>query len=122
MKHIKIYEKFEKTLVIDILSLCNITHNMYDAVELLKHLAEKSSNVSIKRNNQDFGNYFDHYIIPKDNSITNKDEDGLDLKGEAFSYQYIINHPDKNVIFTFYNIEIDEDYLSIISSQNKYNL
>jgi hypothetical protein len=122
MKHLKIYEKFEKTLVIDVLSICKITGNMYDAVELLKYLAEKSSDVSIKRDNRDFGNYFDHYIIPKTSSITNNDEDGLDLKGEAFSYQYLLNRPDKNVIFTFYNIEIDEDYLSIISSQNKYNL
>ena len=122
MKYIKKYESFENVLIIDLLSLCDYLGDMHSAIEKLKEFAKQSSNYNIKRDNKDFGKYFDHYQIHKSDSISGKQEDGIDLTGEAFSYQYILRNPNKNITFTFYDVNVDDERLITLSTQNKYNL
>ena len=122
MKHIKTYESFEKTLVLDLLSVCEYTGNMYDAIEKLKEIAASSKSYNIKRDDKNFKTYFDHYKISSTDSFTGKSEDAIDLNGEAFSYPFLLKYPEKNIYFTFYNVNVKDEKLLVLSSINKYNL
>lgn len=122
MKHIKTYESFETTVVLDLLSVCEYTGGLYDAIEKLKELASNSKSYNIKRDDKDFKTYFDHYTISGRDSITGNPEDAIDLNGETFSYAYLLKNPNKNIYFTFYNVNVKDEILLTLSSINKFNL
>ena len=100
MKFLKIYEKFEKKIEINLLDLCEYAGGMYNAIKILKKLS-RSSRFEIKFDNYVQFSHFDYDRL-ETYSDTEKDKEAIKIgKNITLSYGYIRKFPDNNVYFTF---------------------
>jgi hypothetical protein len=116
MKHLKIYEKFQKKLTIDILSLCEIYGSMHKAIDLLLNLKDNCVFYELEYRGDVYHNgEFSKYK-------TNMLEQINVLGNTMMSYGYIKMHENLlNVTFTFFDVDVDDNFIYQINAK-KYNL
>ena len=121
MKHLRIYEKFEKVLNLNLYDLCVSLGSMKNVIEYLRYLADNSYRYEI--NGSSFSGIFQE-------SEPISDEFGTtDIEREAIyipntgnvSYGFIMRAGSR-INFTFYNVEYDNTDFEILMNANKYNL
>lgn len=124
MKNIKIYESFQKELKIDLLLLCKYAGGLYNAIEILKKLANKCSKYEILYHKHVLSDCdFDHGNVPYKMLIDKTKTDAISLDGNKIkmSYGYLLSSTENNLYFIFYDVN-DEENINIKITANNYNL
>lgn len=118
MKHLKIYESFEKELTLDLLRLCEYADGMINAINILKKLQDNSSFYNLIYEGKKYNNGKFYYTKL---AINNKDAIYV-LNHTMMSYDFLKENVNKNIYFTFYNVNVSDENLITLIDINKYNL
>jgi len=129
----KIYENFQSVLTFNLIDLCEYTNGLYNTVKILNDLRNKCSHFTVQEFKHGISKtnllydpkitsdiYDDEYSIePNDNQTI------LIKNGTYVSYGYLKDTKSNgglNIVFTFYDIDIDNDDILAIGNAHKYNI
>jgi len=113
LKHIKIFESFENEFNIDLITICEYTGNMYDAVEILIDLQNNSESHTI--------NYCDVILKGEIKHRLYDSDDKIYFSKTMLGYKFLMKNTRYNAYFTFINVDVD-DTISTLANTKKYNL
>jgi hypothetical protein len=124
MRYLRRYEKFERSLNVNLKDLCLKFKSMEMVISYLEYL-EKSSEY-FKINSRSDTTFNRDSPIYDEFSTEPGYEESIFISGMGnLSYGFIIDKENKNrdVIFNFYNIEYDPDIdIKFLMKMNKFNL